>query len=218
MNYSLMPQMTKNPDTYFTDGCGRCSLGGTPECKVHRWTGELRLLRQIILSSGLKEEAKWGVPCYTHKGKNILMLSAFKDFCFISFFKGSLLMDKDKILEKPGENSQSARLLKFTDTGRINEIEAHITAYIFEAIEIEKAGLKVKTKKRPEPVPDELTAFFDESPALKAAFEKLTPGRQRGYIIYFSQPKQSSTRVARIEKHIGNIMKGIGMHDHYKRN
>ncbi len=208
--------MNTSVENYFVDGCMRCSLGGTPDCKVHQWTNELALLRRIVLSCGLTEACKWGVPCYTFENNNVVMISAFKGFCSISFFKGALLKDVESLLTKPGENAQAARLLKFTDARQITEIEAQIRAYIFEAIEVEKAGLKVEFKKNPEPIPDELQARLDEDSVFRSAFEALTPGRQRGYIIHFSQPKQSSTRLSRIEKCTANILNGVGMHDEYK--
>jgi uncharacterized protein YdeI (YjbR/CyaY-like superfamily) len=208
--------MNQTVDNYLIEGCGRCALGGTPECKVHQWTKELELLRMIVLDCGLTEECKWGVPCYTFKGKNVLMISAFKEFCCISFFKGVLLADENKILDKPGENSQAVRLIKFSDIKKIKEIESELKAYIHEAIEVEKAGLKVAFKKNPEPLPEELENKFEEDPMLKSAFEALTPGRQRGYILYFSQPKQSNTRLSRIEKYTSMILNGEGLHDKYK--
>jgi uncharacterized protein YdeI (YjbR/CyaY-like superfamily) len=131
----------------------------------------------------------------------------------LSFFKGSLLKDDHKILVKPGENSQATRFAKFTNVEDIIEKESILRAYIFEAIEVEKAGLKVDFKKNPEPVPDELQQKFEEDPAFRAAFEALTPGRQRGYILYFSQPKQAKTRESRIDKCMQQIFNGKGMHD-----
>ncbi|UJH67935.1 YdeI/OmpD-associated family protein [Allomuricauda sp. SCSIO 65647] len=208
--------MNKTVDNYLINGCGRCSLGGTPDCKVHRWTNELELLRTITRDCGLTEEAKWGVPCYTFQGKNIMLISAFKDHCSVSFFKGSLLRDTQGILVKPGPNSQAARLLKFTEIEKIKKLETDIKAYIYEAVEVEKAGLKVNFKKNPEPIPEELENRFEKDPVLKTAFEALTPGRQRGYILYFSAPKQSKTRNARIEKCIGKILNGEGLHDKYQ--
>ncbi|MFL1011754.1 YdeI/OmpD-associated family protein [Flavisericum labens] len=208
--------MTQTVEQYFAEGCGRCSLGGTPDCKVHQWITELELLRKIVLQCGLNEASKWGMPCYTLNDKNILILSAFKNHCSISFFKGALLSDTKNILEKPGANSQAVRLIKFTDTEKIKTLEADIEAYIHEAIEMEKAGLKIEFKKNPEPIPEELEQKFEEDPVLKSAFEALTPGRQRGYILYFSAPKQSKTRISRIEKSIGKILNSEGLHDKYK--
>lgn len=205
--------MNPEVDLYLEQGCGRCPLVGTPECKVHDWEEELKQLRLIILESGLTEEVKWSVPCYTYQGSNVLILSAFKNYCSVSFFKGSLLKDPRKVLLKPGKNSQAARLFKYTSVAQITDSEHILKDYIREAIEIEKSGEKVKFKKNPEPVPEELQAKFDEDPALQEAFEALTPGRQRGYIIHFSGAKQSSTRQRRIEKYITKIKEGKGFHD-----
>jgi uncharacterized protein YdeI (YjbR/CyaY-like superfamily) len=207
--------MNTDVDNYFIEGCGRCPLFATPECKVHRWPGELAELRRIILECGLTEESKWGVPCYTYDGKNVIILSALNDFCNLAFFKGVLLQDNENLLVKPGPNSQSDRYMKFTSVKDILDIEPIIKAYIFEAIEVEKAGLKVEFNKNPEPIPEELQQKLDEDPVFKHAFERLTPGRQRGYIIHFSQPKQSKTRIDRIKKYTPMILNGEGMHDKY---
>lgn len=211
-----MSKRTTEIEIYFSDGCGRCEKGGTPACKVHVWQDELQALRVILQESELTEEVKWGCPCYTWKKKNVVMLSALKEYCSLSFFKGALLKDPKKILQKAGENSQVARLFKFTNTNEIVKLESIIKAYISEAIEIENAGLKVETKANPEPVPEELQAMFDEQPDFKSAFYALTLGRQRGYILYFSQPKQSKTRVGRIEKYRQQIFDGVGLHDKYQ--
>ena len=208
--------MNPEVDQYLVDGCMRCKLGGTPECKVNDWREELRILRSIVLDCGLTEELKWGVPCYTFQGKNVLLVSALKEYAALSFFKGVLLRDTNGMLTAPGENSQASRLIKFTNVQEIIEMEATLKAYVYEAIEVEKAGLKVNFKKNPEPIPEELEKKFEEDPVLKTAFEALTPGRQRGYILYFSAPKQSKTRVSRIEKSIGKILNGEGLHDKYK--
>lgn len=207
---------SKNPkvDDYLAVGCGRCPLGGTPGCKVHRWVEEMQQLRRILLDCGLTETSKWSVPCYTFQNKNIIVMSAFKDYCALSFFKGALLNDSEGILEKPGANTQAARLIPFTGVREILKMEEVLKAYIFEAIEVEKAGLKVDFKKKKElELPEELQDQLQENPDLKAAFEALTPGRQRGYILYFSAPKQSKTRTSRIEKYIEKILNGKGFHD-----
>ena len=209
--------MTKSIETYFLEGCGRCPLGGTAGCKVHQWIAELELLRAMVLDCGLTEEMKWGVPCYTFQGNNVLIISAFKEYCGLSFFKGVLLSDAKGLLDKPGENSQATRLFRFKHVNDISVIEEDIRAYIFEAIEVEKAGLKVPYKKNPEPMPDELVQKLEADPVFKSAFEALTPGRQRGYILYFSAPKQSKTRCSRIEKYTEKILNGEGMHDRYSR-
>ena len=206
--------MNPKVDQYFKDGCMRCELGGTPDCKVLSWVEELKELRKILLETGLVEELKWGVPCYSYEGKNILIMSALKDSSTISFFKGSLLKDPEKALEKPGKNSQAARYLKFTSLEEIIQNETLISAYIAEAIEIEKAGLKVAFKSTADyEIPEEFQARLDEDPALKMAFENLTPGRQRGYLLYFPGAKQSQTRASRVEKYIPKIMEGKGFHD-----
>jgi len=209
-----MAEMNPEVDLYLRDGCMRCELGGTPDCKVVDWIKELKELRRILLETELVEEVKWSVPCYTYKGKNILLMSALKDACTLSFFKGSLLKDPEGILTKPGEHSQAARYLRFTNIKDILELEATIKAYVAEAIEIEKAGLKVEFKDTVDfDVPEELQTRLDEDPALKMAFEALTPGRQRGYLLYFSGAKQSTTREARIDKFIPWILEGKGIHD-----
>lgn len=208
--------MNPEVDIYFQEGCGRCPLGGTADCKVHAWPQELSLLRQIVLECGLTEERKWGAPCYSFQGKNVLMIAALKASACLSFFKGSLLSDEKQLLEKPGKNSQAARLFRFTKLDQIVESKDYIKACIFEAIEIEKEGRKVEFKSNPEPMPDELLQILEKDPLLKAAFEGLTPGRQRGYILHISQAKQSKTRIARIEKCSPMILNGIGLHDKYQ--
>ena len=208
-----MSTMNPQVDAYLAEGCGRCPPWRTPDCKVHTWQAELEKLRRILLDSELTEEVKWKVPCYTFENSNVVIMSAFKEYCSLSFFKGALLKDPHGVLEKPGENSQAARLIKFTHVEKIVEMEPILKATIQEAIEVEKAGLKVEFKTNPEPIPDELQNKFDEDPAFQAAFEALTPGRQRGYILYFSGAKQSKTRTSRIEKYISQIFEGKGFHD-----
>lgn len=208
-------KLKTNPkvEPYFKQGCGRCPYYDTPECKIHNWTTELKKLRSIILDLDLKEELKWSVPCYTNNEKNVILLSAFKEYCAISFFKGTLIKDTKKILLTPGKNSQASRYLKFTNTKEIDKFESTIINYIKQAIEIEKKGHKVEFKKNPEPVPQELQFKLDKDRNFKKAFEALTPGRQRGYILHFSQPKQSKTRQSRIEKYTPKILAGKGFHD-----
>lgn len=209
-----MPTYNPQIDLYLKQGCMRCKYGATPQCKVHAWHDELVALREIVLEAGLKEELKWSVPCYTHDGKNMLIVAAFKDWASINFFKGSLLKDEKKLLTSPGENSQSGMYMKFTQLKDIINHKATIKSYIKELIALEKAGAKVEFKKIDEvKLPDELEQKFKESPAFKKAFKALTPGRQRGYIIHFAQAKQSATRIARIEKYEDKIMQGKGMMD-----
>lgn len=182
--------------------------------ELQKWEKELEQLRNIVLDCGLIEELKWGTPCYMFQKSNIILLGAFKDFCIISFLKGALLSDTEGILTKMGENTQAARVVKFTSLKEIKKLQAILKNYIFEAVEIEKAGLKVEPKKHSEYIiPEELQNKFNENPALKKAFEALTPGRQRGYLIYFSDSKQSKTREARIEKYIQRIINGKGFYD-----
>lgn len=207
--------MIQDPDIYFTDGCGRCTLFSTPECKVHLWTRELIFLREVILETGLQEEAKWGAPCYTYDDNNIVMIGAFKDHCTLSFFKDALLNNEENLLEKPGENTQAARIFKVMGMEDLDGKKELIQSYIYEAIEAEKAGLEVTFKKNPEPMPKELIQKMEEDAVFKNAFEALTPGRQRGYIIYISGAKQSSTRQKRIEKYTEQILNGVGLHDKY---
>ena len=206
--------MNTNVDRYFIDGCGRCKLFATPKCKVNTWKEELQHLRMILQESDLTEESKWGMPCYTHEGKNIIILAAFKEYCSLNFIKGALLKDSKNILVKPGENSQSARLAKFTNVKEITKVRAALKAYIKEAIELEKKGAKVELKKPSEhKLPEELENKLNKTPTLKKAFFALTPGRQRGYLIYFSQAKQSATRETRIEKCAKRILEGKGLND-----
>lgn len=184
------------------------------QCKVNNWREELELLRQIVLETALTEEIKWGVPVYTHKGKNIVSVGALKEFANIGFFKGVLLTKKHKILQQQG-NLQSDRIVKFTNTADIIKLKDVLKEYILEAIAIEESGKKVAFKKNPEPIPDELQQAFTDDAAFEKAFYALTPGRQRGYIIHFSQPKQAQTRIGRIEKYKEQIFNGIGLHNKY---
>jgi len=182
--------------------------------KAKRWQEEVGKLRTIILDCGLTEELKWGCPCYTFNGCNIVLIHVFKEYCALLFFKGALLNDAKSILIQQTENVQSARQARFTNMLGIVEQEAILKAYVFEAIEVEKAGLKVELKKTADfPIPEEFQSKLDAIPTLKIAFEALTPGRQRGYLFHFSQPKQSKTREARIEKYIPQILDGKGWDD-----
>ncbi len=177
------------------------------------WQKEIEGLRDIILQTSLDEDFKWSKPCYIHEGNNVVIIQPFKNCLGLMFFKGALLKDPKGILKDNGPNSQSAKRLEFTNLDEISKSRSTIKAYIKEAIEIEKSGQKVELKKKPEPIPDELAAMFKKKPALKKAFEALTPGRQRAYILHFSSAKQSTTRVSRIEKCIARIMEGKGIND-----
>lgn len=206
--------MTRDAEQYFRNGCGRCELGGTPQCKVHAWRHELKRLREIALESGLIEECKWGAPCYTHQSKNVAMVGALKENCTLSFFKGALLKDEHGILEKPGENSQAARVVRFQSVDEIEPIAAILVEYLREAMELEVQGATVDFKAKDElEFPTELQEKLDASPKLHRAFHALTPGRQRGYVLFISGAKQSKTRTARVEKCIPSILEGKGLHD-----
>ncbi|PFR98014.1 YdeI/OmpD-associated family protein [Priestia megaterium] len=182
--------------------------------KAKKWKEEYETLRKIVLDCELTEDFKWMNPCYTFEKKNIVLMHGFKEYCALLFPKGSLLQDSHGILIQQTENVQGARQIRFTNVQEIAEKEAILKAYIDEAIEVEKAGLKVKVKKPEELIiPEELQHKFDEIPTLKTAFTTLTPGRQRAYILYFSAAKQSKTRESRVEKCIPNILNGKGLND-----
>ena len=170
------------------------------------------MLRKIVLDTGLTETIKWGVPVYMHQGKNVITVNALKDSANIGFFKGAQLNDIKQLLQQQG-NIQSARIIRFYNTSQILKLKAVLKSYILEAIAIEESGRKVVTKKNPEPIPNELLNAFEDDPALKTAFYKLTPGRQRGYIIHISSAKKSQTRTSRIGKYRNQILKGFGMND-----
>jgi uncharacterized protein YdeI (YjbR/CyaY-like superfamily) len=179
--------------------------------KAKKWQQEMEKLRQISLVCGLTEELKWGKPCYTFQESNIVIIQGFKEFCALLFCKGALLKDPNCVLKKFGW--QAARRIPFTNAREIAEMEPILRTYIYEAIEAEKAGLEVNFERNPEPIPDEFQKKLDQIPALKAAFDALTPGRQRGYILYFSGAKQSKTRESRVEKCMPQILNGKGLND-----
>ena len=179
-----------------------------------KWNKELEQLRKIVLDCGLTEELKWGCPCYTFENSNIVLIHVFKEYCALLFFKGALLNDANGILVQQTKNVQAARQIRFTNAGEIGKLAKVLKAYIYEAIEVEKAGLKVKLKKTAEfSMPEEFQKKLNKNAALKTAFYALTPGRQRGYLLYFSQAKQSTTRESRIEKYAKQILKGKGLND-----
>ncbi|AXP47210.1 YdeI/OmpD-associated family protein [Bacillus subtilis] len=182
--------------------------------KAKKWKEEFEKLRTIILDCELTEDFKWMHPCYTYNNKNVVLIHGFKEYCALLFHKGALLQDTDGILIQQTENVQAARQIRFTNVQEINELENILKAYIHEAIEVEKAGLKVDVNKNIElNIPEELQNKFDEIPALKTAFAALTPGRQRAYTLYFSQAKQSKTRESRVEKYVQKILDGKGLKD-----
>ncbi len=208
-----MPEKPIDVDQYLEIGCGRCELGGTPDCKVRPWTKVLQSLRQVLLASGLTEEIKWSVPCYTHNGRNIVTVSALKECAALSFFRGAELADTEGVLEKPGENSRFARYLKFTSTKRVRSLRKVIARYVQEAIELEVTGKKAFVDDAMPKQPDELTEMFKSNPKFRGAFNALTPGRQRGYLLHFSSAKQSKTKTARIEKCVPKIFDGKGWNE-----
>ena len=179
-----------------------------------KWHDEFEKLREIVLDCQLTEELKWGVPCYTFQDSNIVLIHGFKEYCALLFIKGVLLKDERGILITQTENVQAGRQIRFTDIGEIVAMETVLKDYINEAIEVEKSGVEVNLKKNADYIiPEELKNKFEEMPSLKTAFEGLTPGRQRGYILHFSEPKQSKTREARVEKYMPQILKGKGLND-----
>ncbi len=179
-----------------------------------KWQKEFKILREIILDCQLTEELKWGTPCYTFQKKNVVLIHGFKEYCAILFFKGALLHDEKGILIRQTENVQSSRQVRFTNIREIVKLESILKAYIYEAIEVEKAGLKVEFKKSREfNIPEEFQSRLDHIPTLNTAFKGLTPGRQRAYLLYFSAPRQSKTRESRIEKYLPMILLGKGLND-----
>jgi len=182
--------------------------------KAKKWKEEYEKLRNIVLDCGLTEEFKWMHPCYTLENKNIVLIHGFKEYCALLFHKGALLKDTHGILVQQTENVQAARQIRFANVQEIAEMAPILKAYIQEAIEVEKAGLEVNMKEQKDfTIPEELQTKFEEMPAFQAAFEALTPGRQRAYLFYFSQAKQSKTRVSRIEKYMQKILDGKGLND-----
>lgn len=181
--------------------------------KTDTWQEEFKQLRTIVLDCGLTEEFKWRKPCYTYDGSNVVIIQGFKEYCALMFFKGALLKDPDGILETPGR-TQAGRQIRFTSAREIAELEPVVKAYVHEAVEVEKAGLKVDLKKTSEYViPEEFQNRLDQMPALKTAFDTLTPGRQRAYIVYFSAAKRPQTRQTRVERCVQRILDGKGLND-----
>ena len=182
--------------------------------KPSQWQEEYKLLRSLALDCDLTEELKWGKPCYTLNNSNVVLIHGFKEYCALLFHKGALLNDEQNLLIQQTENVQAARQLRFTSYDQIHDMQDDIKAYIKDAIRVEKAGLKVEMKKTAEyEMPEELQEKLNADSELEEAFYSLTPGRQRGYLLYFSQAKQAKTRVARIEKYIPHILAGKGFND-----
>jgi len=182
--------------------------------KAQKWQEEFEKLRMILLSCELTEDLKWGKPCYTFQSNNIVLIHGFKDYCALLFIKGALLKDPNGILVRQTENVQAGRQIRFTGVNEIVAIESVLKEYVTEAIEVEKSGLEITYKKNTEyKIPEEFQVKLEEYPTLKTAFEALTPGRQRAYLLYFSEPKQSKTRVSRVEKYMQQILDGKGLND-----
>ena len=203
-------------DQYLLDGCGRCSKGGTPNCTVHKWHPILVSMRELATECMLTEEVKWSVPCYTLKGKNVLMIHAFMEYCSIMFMKGSLLTDPENILHRQTDNVTAGRQLRYTSLADFLAQREQAKAFIMEAITLEEAGKKVEKRTEEEPVVEELKEAFSQDSTFKTAFYQLTPGRQRAYLLHFAQPKQAATRASRIVKCMPLIMRGEGLHDAYQ--
>ena len=206
--------MITDPNDYFLDGCGRCDHYATDSCKARIWSEPLVLLRKFLLSTGLQEEAKWGQPTYTLNGKNVAMLFSFKDRCGISFFKGVLLKDEHNILVPAGPNSHVARLLKFSSASDVLEVEPLIHQYLAEAIEIEKSGKKVHIPARDETLPMVIQERLDNDALFEKAWDALTPGRQRSYILHIGGAKQEKTQRNRLEKALPKIFSGKGNNEY----
>jgi uncharacterized protein YdeI (YjbR/CyaY-like superfamily) len=203
-------------DQYLLDGCGRCGKGGTPSCTVHTWHPILVAMRELATECMLTEEVKWSVPCYTLKGKNVLMIHAFMEYCSIMFMKGSLLTDPENILHRQTEHVTSGRQLRYTNLEDFLAQRDRAKAFILEAITLEEAGKKVEKRTEEEPMVEELKEAFSQDSTFKTAFYQLTSGRQRAYLLHFAQPKQAATRASRIENCMDMILRGEGLHDAYQ--
>lgn len=201
-------------EQYFLEGCGRCKLHATPLCKVKNWQDELTLFRAILNKTELKEERKWGVPVYTLDGKNVIILSAFKEYAFISFLKGQYIIDSQNILQLKSENTVAERYYIAKNPKQIIDNEALILNFIQQAIEIEKKGLKTTPKKVEDfPIPNELQQAFEEDKVFKNAFQALTSGRKKGYLLHFNGAKSSEAKLRRIKKNYEKILKGKGFQE-----
>lgn len=204
---------TSSAEAYLKDGCGRCAHYRTPACKVNTWRSVLVRLRKHLVATDLKEEMKWGSPCYTWNGKNVVMLAAFRDSCALSFFKGASLADEAFVLEKAGPNSHIARLLRFRSMEEFLEKEKHVPRLLALAIALEKEGKVTKASKPALRLPAELAARLAREQKLRQAFDALTPGRQRSHVLYISSAKQTETRHRRVEKCLPLILGGRGFNE-----
>ncbi|MFM7589271.1 MAG: YdeI/OmpD-associated family protein [Bacteroidota bacterium] len=208
-------EMTKDASLFFLEGCGRCPKGGTPECKVHRWTSELALLRRWILTLDFKEECKWGVPCYTYQGRNMVMLSALKDHVVLSFLEGSSLNDPSGLLQKAGPNSVRDRIIRWNSLQGLMDSEVQVKS-LLKQHQVNKPKSTKGIAPSPEGTPEyplELQVFLKENPEIAQAFEALTPGRRRGYLLHIEGASQAATRLRRIQLAVPKILAGKGMQD-----
>jgi len=207
--------VNRNADDFFSTGCGRCVLGGTPDCKVHRWSALLQELRTMALQAGLTEECKWGVPCFTFTNRNVVMLFVFKESCGLSFFRGEELQDPANRLETAGPNTRSGRLFRVTEPLQIVQHENDIRQWLAQAVALEEQGRPVRPVRADADLPEVpgWHEYLQSRPELAAAFEALTPGRKRGYLLHFASAKHELTRIKRIEKWTSQILALKGLHD-----
>lgn len=208
-----MAMNTESVDAYLRDGCGRCALHRTPQCKVHRWTEELTALRRMLRATELTEEMKWGSPCYTLDGDNVILLAAFKECCVISFPKGVALPDPGNLLEAPGPNTRVGRVIKLRGIQEVERHRAAIAKLVDAAVALHRSGVKVDVPPASEPMPEELERRLEEDAALRQAYEALTPGRQRSHVLYVGGAKQAATRVRRVERCVDKILAGRGFNE-----
>jgi uncharacterized protein YdeI (YjbR/CyaY-like superfamily) len=204
---------TESVDAYLRDGCGRCEHYQTPKCKVHLWTPILEGLRDLLRAAGLVEEMKWGCPCYTLEGKNVAMIVALRDHSALQFFKGAGLADPEGLLTSPGPNSQYGRLLVLRSVAELDARRAAAAAFIAQAMELERSGVKIAPAATAEAMPEELAARLAEDPELARAYEALTPGRRRSHVIHVSGAKQSETRARRVDRCAEDILAGRGFNE-----
>lgn len=203
----------RDVEAYFVEGCGRCEHFNTPQCKVHLWTEPLALLRAMLKATELTETMRWGSPCYALDGKNVLMITSFREYCALSFFKGVLLDDPEGHLSSPGPNSRVMRLMRFTSAEEVEANRAAAEAFIAEAIAIEAEGRKVELAPDPEPMPEELQAVLDDDPRVAEAYGNLTPGRRRSYVLHVGGAKKAETRQSRAERCVAKILTGKGFNE-----
>lgn len=210
-----MNRKPTSAEEFIERGCGRCDRWNTPQCSVRLHAPIVEKLIDLMRSSGLREEIKWSTPCYTYDGKNIAIIGAFREYCVLSFFKGALLHDPNGILQKPGKNTQAARVIRLTDVHKVVENKSYLLGLIKQAIEIEKSGEKFHFEHKSTDTVVEFSEKLHSYPELRKAFENLSPGKQKAYLLYFAEPKTRETRLRRIEKCIPLILSGKGLYDKY---